>query len=145
MQGLDVPVFHPTLKNVQGSWEDYVETIEKRTAKVGIAKVIPPKGWTPRRNGYADDLDWVIPRPVRQDLHGSLGIWKATQVEGRTMNLVDGFRPVALRDVYKPGRNADASLEAQEKNYWQTVSLKEQLYGADVPGSLFDPELKVGF
>ena len=28
--------------------------------------------------------------------------------------------------------------------FWRNVSLNPPLYGADVPGSLFDPETKVG-
>ena len=61
----EVPVFHPTLRDVNGSWEAYIESIERRFAHVGLAKIVPPKGWTPRKAGYSDDFDFPIPRPIR--------------------------------------------------------------------------------
>ena len=64
----EVPVFHPTLRDVNGSWEAYIESIERRFAHVGLAKIVPPKGWTPRKAGYSDDFDFPIPRPIRQVL-----------------------------------------------------------------------------
>ncbi len=64
----EVPVFHPTLRDVNGSWEAYIESIERRFAHVGLAKIVPPKGWTPRKAGYSDDFDFPIPRPIRQAL-----------------------------------------------------------------------------
>jgi hypothetical protein len=70
----EVPVFHPTLRDVNGSWEAYIESIERRFAHVGLAKIVPPKGWTPRKAGYSEDFDFDIPRPIRQaqDMHASL-------------------------------------------------------------------------
>lgn len=62
----EVPVFHPTLRDINGSWEAYIESIERRFAHVGLAKIVPPKGWTPRKAGYSDDFDFPIPRPIRQ-------------------------------------------------------------------------------
>ena len=70
----EVPVFHPTLRDVNGSWEAYIESIERRFAHVGLAKIVPPKGWTPRKAGYSEDFDFDIPRPIRQapDMHACM-------------------------------------------------------------------------
>ena len=40
----DCPIFHPTLKDVSGSFEAYVERLEKRCAGVGVCKIVAPKG-----------------------------------------------------------------------------------------------------
>ena len=42
---------------------DYIESCGAH--KAGIARIIPPKEWVPRRNGY-DDLDIMIPAPITQ-------------------------------------------------------------------------------
>ena len=40
----ECPVFHPTLKDVSGSFEAYLERLEKRYARVGVCKIVAPKG-----------------------------------------------------------------------------------------------------
>lgn len=45
-------------------------------------QVIPPKEWTPRRNGYSD-VDLVIPCPVTQEVHGREGVYEIYAVEPR--------------------------------------------------------------
>jgi jumonji domain-containing protein 2 len=137
----EVPVFHPTWRDVNGSWEAYIESIERRFANVGLAKIIPPKGWTPRKAGYTDDFDFDIARPIRQHATGKRGLYRTLLVEQKPMSLAKDFRPQAVGDDSLPP--AEETAEEVERRFWRNVTLRPPLYGADVPGSLFDPDLKV--
>jgi len=137
----EVPVFHPTLRDVNGSWEAYIESIERRFANVGLAKIIPPKGWTPRKQGYSDDFDFEITRPIRQHATGKRGLYRTLLVEQKPMSLAKDFRPIATEDDSLPP--AKETPEEVERRFWRNITLRPPLYGADVPGSLFDADLKV--
>ena len=68
----DCPVFYPTLKDMEGGWESYIVGIEKRFARAGICKIIPPAGWKARKGGY-DDMDGsnlTIPKAIKQSASG---------------------------------------------------------------------------
>lgn len=143
MKCQEVPVFHPTWRDVNGSWEAYIESIERRFANVGLAKIIPPKGWTPRKTGYKDDLDYEITRPIRQHATGKRGLYRTLLVEQKPMSLAKDFRPQAVEDDSLPP--AQENAEEVERRFWRNVTLRPPLYGADVPGSLFDHDLKVQF
>jgi len=136
----DVPTFHPTLRDVSGSFDAYISSIESRFRNCGICKIVPPKGWTPRKAGYPDDLDHEIPRPIRQHATGRRGVYRTLLVETRPMSLARDFRPIATGDDSLPPAGEDA--EGVERRFWRNVTLRPPLYGADVPGSLFDAELK---
>lgn len=137
----EVPVFHPTLRDISGSFEAYIESIERRFANVGLAKIIPPKGWTPRKQGYSDDFDFEIPRPIKQHATGKRGLYRTLLVEQKPMSLAKDFRPIAVRDDSLPP--AKETPEEVERRFWRNITLRPPLYGADVPGSLFDADLKV--
>ncbi|CAL8468488.1 g8028 [Coccomyxa elongata] len=136
----EVPVFHPTLRDINGSFEAYIESIERRFANVGLAKIIPPKGWTPRKQGYSDDFDFEIPRPIRQHATGKRGLYRTLLVEQKPMSLAKDFRPIAVGDDSLPP--AKETPEEVERRFWRNITLRPPLYGADVPGSLFDADLK---
>jgi hypothetical protein len=61
----EVPVFRPTDRDMQRPFEEYVASIEKRFAHVGLAKVVPPKSWRARAGGYGRGWDVVIPKPIK--------------------------------------------------------------------------------
>lgn len=44
-----VPVFYPTMDDMRGSFERYIESIEDQFAAAGICKIVPPKAWSPRK------------------------------------------------------------------------------------------------
>ena len=135
-------MFHPTLRDVSGSFETYIASIEKKFAKAGVCKIIPPKGWTPRKAGYADDFDYTITRPIKQHATGRRGLYRTLLVEQKPMSLAKDFRPQAVNDDSLPP--AKETPEEVERRFWRNVTLRPPLYGADVPGSLFDEDLKVG-
>ena len=137
----EVPVFHPTLRDVSGSFEAYIASIERRCLGAGICRIVAPKGWTPRKAGY-EDLEFTIPRPIRQHATGRRGLYRTLLVEQKPMSLAKDFRPQAVNDDSLPP--ATETPEDVERRFWRTVTLRPPLYGADVPGSLFDEDLKVG-
>lgn len=68
MKAMEVPVYRPTLKEMEAGLEAYVHRIEReggRFATAGLAKIIPPAGWTPRRAGYNNRWDVTIGRPIK--------------------------------------------------------------------------------
>ena len=138
------PVFYPTLEDVAGPFEAYVEKLENKLCVTGICKIVAPAGWTPRRRGYPESLDLTIERPIRQHATGSRGLFRAIHIEQKQMSLRHDFRPLAL----DPDNNCTTTTDPHEleRKYWKNVTLRPPLYGADVPGSLFDdkPAFKVG-
>eukprot|EP00854_Cymbomonas_tetramitiformis_P015196 gene15196-17976_t len=42
----NVPVFYPTMEDMQGNMEDYIEKVEDQFAHIGICKIVPPKECT---------------------------------------------------------------------------------------------------
>jgi jumonji domain-containing protein 2 len=136
---LECPVFHPTLEDLNGPFELYIEKIEKRIAKAGIAKIVAPAGWTPRRGGY-DDVDVRIERCIKQVATGSRGLYRFLLVEQKPMMSKTDFAPLALAAENQPGTSEPAEIE---RKYWKNVPLRAPLYGADVDGSLFDDKAKV--
>lgn len=60
---LECPVFRPSLKEVTSmSFDEYVEKVEPKWLHVGICRIVAPEGWTPRRAGYENMDDVVLPR-----------------------------------------------------------------------------------
>eukprot|EP00798_Chlamydomonas_sp_ICE-L_P002219 gene2219-33779_t len=137
--GLECPVFYPTMEDVNGPFERYIEKIERRASKAGVAKIIAPKGWNPRKAGYGEDLDFQIDRCIKQVATGSKGLYRFLLVEQKPMSLKDDFKPIALAPENQPGTDVASELE---RKYWKNIALRPPLYGADVEGSLFDEAAK---
>lgn len=77
----------------------------------------------------------------RQHATGKRGLYRTLLVEQRPMSLAKDFRPQAVEDESLPP--AKETPEEVERRFWRNVNLRPPLYGADVPGSLFDEDLKV--
>lgn len=54
------------------NFADYIEYMESRGAhKAGLAKIIPPVEWKPRRSGYdIENINMTIPAPISQVVTG---------------------------------------------------------------------------
>lgn len=137
----DVPVFHATDEDMADSFGDFIEAIDARLAGPGICKIVPPPGWTPRRQGYSKRLEFDIPQPIRQIATGSKGLYRLLLVQNKPLSLVNDFRPLATHEDNVPPAND--TPQDLERRYWRSLSLRPPLYGADVEGSLFDKNLKV--
>lgn len=137
----ECPVLYPTMEDMMGGFEAYIEKHEKKIAQAGLVKIVPPAGWQARKAGYPDNLDFTINSPIRQHATGRGGIYRMLYVEQKAMSLKDDFRPMALdKENVAPSTSDVFELE---RKFWKNVTLRPALYGADVPGSLFDEKCKV--
>ncbi|CAG0885796.1 unnamed protein product [Darwinula stevensoni] len=136
-----IQVFHPTMEEFQ-DFPKYIEFIESKGAhKAGLAKVVPPKEWIPRKGGY--DCEAVknleIPAPISQVVTGKSGIYQQINVQKPKM-VVREFEKFATSDRY---RTPDyRNMDDLERKYWKNVSYNPPTYGADINASLYDEDVK---
>lgn len=63
--------------------------------------MIPPAGWVARRNGY-DDIDLVIPEPIRQEVRGQKGIFQVDNIVTRPLSVKE-YAAMAARPEWVIG------------------------------------------
>nr|XP_057929566.1 lysine-specific demethylase 4A [Doryrhamphus excisus] len=116
----------------------YIAYMESQGAhKAGMAKVIPPKGWRPRKT--YDDIDsLVIPAPIQQVVTGQSGLFTQYNIQKKPMT-VDEFRKTSNMDKFCNPRYVD--FDELERKFWKNLTFNPPLYGADVSGSLYDPDV----
>lgn len=131
----------PTIMVFRPTWEEfkdfnkYMRYIESVGAhKAGLAKVIPPKEWVPRKAGY--DIDTIgetlkIPDPIQQVIDGQKGVFRSINVKKRGMNVKD-YRNKANNNEFRTPRYVD--YEDLERRYWKNLTFVNPIYGADVLG-----------
>jgi len=139
--------FRPTyeeFKDLQG----YIKYMESCGAhKAGIAKIVVPREWVPRKQGYnPSDFDITIPGPVQQNI-------SCTEVDGAFKTIADrSIPPITIEKYMKlaTGKKyltpAHNSYEELEQLYWKENNDETKLapiYGADVEQSITDPEVDV--
>ncbi|KAI3368672.1 hypothetical protein L3Q82_025400 [Scortum barcoo] len=116
----------------------YIAYMESQGAhKAGMAKVIPPKGWKPRRT-YDDIDDLVIPAPIQQVVTGQSGLFTQYNIQKKPMT-VHEFRKTSNMDKFCNPRYVD--FEELERKFWKNLTFNPPLYGADVSGTLYDPDV----
>lgn len=70
-EGNKIMVFRPTLEEF-ADFSAYIRKMEEMGAhRAGVAKVIPPKEWVPRKS--YEDIDTMIPAPILQVVTGTQG------------------------------------------------------------------------
>ncbi|KAF0306787.1 putative lysine-specific demethylase 4B [Amphibalanus amphitrite] len=135
-------VFRPTYEEFK-DFAKYIEYIESQGAhKAGVAKIIPPKEWVPRRNGFkVEDIgDMVIKNPICQVVTGRLGSYTQINVQKNAMTVRDFYRMANSATYQTPPHDG---LEDLERRYWKNITYVSPIYGADVCGSLTDPDCDV--
>ncbi|XP_026061914.1 lysine-specific demethylase 4A isoform X1 [Carassius auratus] len=140
----DMPVsrgimtFYPTVEEFK-NFSRYVAYIESQGAhKAGLAKIVPPKNWKPRRS-YDDIDDLLIPAPIQQVVTGQSGLFTQYNIQKKAMTVKE-FRKTANSDKFCSPRYDD--FEELERKYWKNVTFNPPIYGADVNGTLYDPDVK---
>ncbi|KAE9524168.1 hypothetical protein AGLY_015413 [Aphis glycines] len=135
-------IFRPDWSEFQ-DFKRYVEFMESLGAhRHGIAKVIPPKQWTPRKASYEDDdvMNMVIPVPLCQNVQGKQGVYLQHNTEMKPMKVAK-LKKLANSSDYKTPLHFDyADLE---RKYWKNIVYKCPIYGADVSGSITDNDVDV--
>eukprot|EP00096_Caligus_rogercresseyi_P011268 TRINITY_DN4386_c0_g1_i1.p1 TRINITY_DN4386_c0_g1~~TRINITY_DN4386_c0_g1_i1.p1 ORF type:complete len:808 (-),score=218.17 TRINITY_DN4386_c0_g1_i1:77-2500(-) len=135
----------PAIQVFRPSWEEfkdfnkYLTHIESLGAhKAGVAKIIPPKEWVPRKKPLQiSELDIRIPDPICQMINGNRGIFQSLNIRKKGMS-VQEFHRLAESDRYRTPRYVD--YEDLERKYWKNVTFVSPIYGADVPGSVTDED-----
>uniref|UniRef100_A0A6P8NUJ1 [histone H3]-trimethyl-L-lysine(9) demethylase n=1 Tax=Geotrypetes seraphini TaxID=260995 RepID=A0A6P8NUJ1_GEOSA len=129
--------FRPTLEEFR-DFNKYLMHMEMKGAhRAGLAKVIPPKGWKPKRH-YDDIDDLVIPAPIQQMVTGQSGLFTQYNIQKKPMT-VQEFRRLANSDKYCTPRYLD--YEDLERKYWKNLTFVAPIYGADINGSLYDKDV----
>lgn len=145
-QDSEVPVFYPTLDEFKLGLERYIESVENKVAMAGICKVVPPKGWKPRKDGYRFLNNLTIERPIQQNLSGTKGVYHAVHIEMNDM-LLEEFKRMATSRKNNPSLRCALSGERDnqklEREFWKNITHAPPIYGADTMGSLFDQNVEV--
>ncbi|XP_052319431.1 lysine-specific demethylase 4A-like isoform X2 [Oncorhynchus keta] len=132
-----IMTFHPTAEEFQ-NFSRYIAFMEYQGAhQAGLAKVVPPKDWRPRKS-YDDIYDLVIPAPIQQVVTGQSGLFTQSNIQKKPMTVRE-FRKMANSDKFCSPRYAD--IEELERKYWKSVTFNSPIYGADVNGTLYDPDV----
>eukprot|EP00062_Callorhinchus_milii_P018212 gi/632971441/ref/XP_007902174.1/ PREDICTED: lysine-specific demethylase 4C isoform X3 [Callorhinchus milii] len=133
-----IMTFQPTLEEFK-HFSKYIARMECQGAhRAGLAKVIPPKGWKPRRN-YDNIDNLIIPAPIQQMVTGQSGLFTQYNIQKKPMTVLE-FRRLANSDNrYCTPRYQD--YEDLERKYWKNLTFVAPIYGADVSGSLYDEDI----
>jgi jumonji domain-containing protein 2 len=101
---------------------------------------VTPAGYRPCRD-LAGKLAGVVVRdPIVQEVSGRHGLFQVLNLEARTLPL-PAFRALAESPRYAPPAGLDDDPDALERRFWKALPALPAMYGADVPGSLFDPDV----
>ncbi|XP_076150799.1 lysine-specific demethylase 4C isoform X3 [Alosa pseudoharengus] len=134
---LKIMTFRPTMEEFR-DFNQYLVYMESQGAqRAGLAKVIPPKGWKPRRT-YDDIDDLVIQAPIQQMVAGQSGLFTQYNIQKKPQTVKE-FRQLANSDKYCTPRHL--SFEDLERKYWKNLTFVSPIYGADVSGTLYDEDV----
>ncbi|KAM9081044.1 lysine-specific demethylase 4D-like [Megaptera novaeangliae] len=130
-----IMVFHPT-KEEFNDFDKYIAYMESQGAhRAGVAKIIPPKDWKARQT-YDDINDILIAAPLQQVTSGQAGVFTQYHKKKKAMT-VGEYHHLAKSEKYRTPAHFD--FKELERKYWKTRLYDSPVYGADVSGSLFDP------
>ncbi|XP_017281250.1 lysine-specific demethylase 4C isoform X2 [Kryptolebias marmoratus] len=133
-----IMTFRPTMDEFK-DFNQYLVYMESQGAhRAGLAKVIPPKGWKPRRT-YDDIDDLMIDAPIQQMVAGQSGLFTQYNIQKKPLS-VQEFRRLANSDMYCTPRYLN--YEDLERKYWKNLTFVSPIYGADVSGSLYDEDVE---
>uniref|UniRef100_A0AAR2J5X3 Lysine-specific demethylase 4B n=1 Tax=Pygocentrus nattereri TaxID=42514 RepID=A0AAR2J5X3_PYGNA len=132
-----IMTFRPTMEEFQ-DFEKYITYMESQGAhRTGLAKVIPPKEWKPRRS-YETIEEMVIPAPIMQVVTGQSGLFTQYNIQKKSMT-VGEYRKLANSKKYCTPQHKD--FDDLERKYWKNLTFVSPIYGADISGSLYDPDI----
>ncbi|XP_072904478.1 lysine-specific demethylase 4C-like isoform X3 [Hemitrygon akajei] len=133
-----IMTFYPTMEEFK-NFSKYIAYMESQGAhRAGLAKVIPPKDWKPRRN-YNNIDNLIIPAPIQQMVTGQSGLFTQYNIQQKPLTVKE-FRKLANNDNrYCTPRYLD--YEDLERKYWKNLTFVAPIYGADVSGSLYDEDV----
>ncbi|XP_069009482.1 lysine-specific demethylase 4B [Embiotoca jacksoni] len=132
-----IMTFRPTVEEFK-DFAKYIVYMESQGAhRAGLAKVIPPKGWKPRKS-YDTIEDMVIPAPIMQVVTGQSGLFTQYNIQKKSMTVSD-YRKLANSKKYCTPRHKD--FDDLERKYWKNLTFVSPIYGADVSGSIYEEDI----
>ncbi|XP_060889825.1 lysine-specific demethylase 4B [Labrus mixtus] len=132
-----IMTFRPTMEEFK-DFAKYIVYMESQGAhRAGLAKVIPPEGWKPRKS-YDSIEDMVIPAPITQVVTGQSGLFTQYNIQKKSMT-VGEYRKMANSKKYCTPRHKD--FDDLERKYWKNLTFVSPIYGADVSGSIYDEDV----
>ncbi|XP_038108064.1 uncharacterized protein LOC6048424 [Culex quinquefasciatus] len=136
-----IQVFRPTWEEFK-DFAKYIQYIESQGAhKAGLAKIIPPPEWVPRKSGYdLDELKITIPAPICQVVAGKQGLYQQINIQKNPLT-VKQFSELANTERYATPKHFD--YEDLERKYWKNITYVAPIYGADVCGSITDEDCNI--
>ncbi|XP_029002187.1 lysine-specific demethylase 4B isoform X2 [Betta splendens] len=133
-----IMTFRPTMEEFK-DFAKYIAYMESQGAhRAGLAKVIPPEGWKPRRS-YDTIEDMVIPAPIMQVVTGQSGLFTQYNIQKKSMT-VGEYRKLANSKKYCTPRHKD--FDDLERKYWKNLTFVSPIYGADVSGSIYNEDIQ---
>ncbi|KAM6922077.1 lysine-specific demethylase 4B [Xenentodon cancila] len=133
-----IMTFRPTVEEFK-DFAKYIVYMESQGAhRAGLAKVIPPEGWKPRKS-YDTIEDMVIPAPIMQVVTGQSGLFTQYNIQKKSMT-VGEYRKLANSKKYCTPRHKD--FDDLERKYWKNLTFVSPIYGADVSGSIYDEDVQ---
>jgi len=137
--GTGIMVFRPTIEEF-ADFSAYIQKMEDCGAhKFGIAKVIPPKEWYASKHYDMEKIgDMVIDSPIAQLVTGQQGVYQQFNVQQKPLTVRE-LKEMAESDKYRP---PEGDVEKVERAYWKNITFNPPIYGADVAGSIYDPDVQ---
>ncbi|BET00076.1 jmjN domain [Nesidiocoris tenuis] len=134
-----IQVFRPTWDEFK-NFANYIEYIESCGAhKAGLAKIIPPPEWVPRKEGYdVSKINITIPAPICQVVTGKQGLYQQINITKKSISVPE-YQKMASSAQYCTPHHSD--FEELERKYWKNITYSPPIYGADVSGTLTDDDV----
>uniref|UniRef100_A0A673H960 [histone H3]-trimethyl-L-lysine(9) demethylase n=1 Tax=Sinocyclocheilus rhinocerous TaxID=307959 RepID=A0A673H960_9TELE len=123
-----IMTFHPTREEFK-DFNRYIVYMESQGAhRAGMAKV------------SVQDFHSmsVEPSPIQQVVTGQSGLFTQYNIQKKPMTVRE-FRKTANTDKFCNPRYAD--FDELERKYWKNLTFNPPLYGADVSGTLYEPDV----
>lgn len=137
----ECPTFQLTDEDIAGGFEAYIERIEDVLAKWGVAKLVPPASWQPRKAGYGN-LRLRVEKPIRQNASGGRGLWRHYSTTQKDMSLDEFREHIESAGAARPPEAIAGDIDALERHFWRNLTFSPPLYGADIKGSATDSSCK---
>ncbi len=116
------PYYYPSMKEMIGSFERYVESVEAEVSEIGACRITPPAKWKARKAGYdtlPDDL--TIDKPIKQHATGRRGLFRTLLIEAKTMNAAKEFKVMAdLPENKVPDKIVSEGLNVRAHDWFQS-------------------------
>ncbi|XP_018025574.2 probable lysine-specific demethylase 4B isoform X1 [Hyalella azteca] len=135
----EVMVFHPTWEEFK-DFEKFLEFIEEKGAhKMGLAKIVPPKQYVPRKADI-DLKGLMIHETIMQTVQGCEGVYT---LKNKIMKPMSAHEFKTLAESSSHQSPLHEAYDDLEKNYWSSITSHNPTYLAAAEGTLTDAELKV--